>query len=95
MSEVKLYTVAVGNAPMPWHSRKVKKSAEQAIRFIAKLDGFVGVHPMPPRGTLCLFRTENDAKIARNKMNAEGIKTGNNICECFVDEKYIQGGDEE
>jgi len=90
MAEVTCYTVAVGNAPMPWASRKVKKSAEKAFKFIAKLEGFVGVHPVPPRGTLCLFRTENDAKIARNKMNAEGIQTGDNICECYVDEMYVK-----
>lgn len=89
MSEVKVYTVAIGNAPMPWASRKVKKSAEKAINFIKELDGFIGVNPQPPRGTLCLFRTENDAKIARNRMNAEGIRTGDNICECYIDERYV------
>lgn len=90
MSEVKVYTVAIGNAPMPWESRKVRKNAEKAIKFIKGLDGFIGVHPVPPRGTLCLFRTENDAKIARNRMNAEGIHTGDNICECFIDEKHVR-----
>lgn len=76
---------------MPWHSRKVRESAKEAFMFIKGLEGFVGVHPMPPKGTLCLFRTENDAKIARNQMNEKGIQTGDNICEVFVDEKYING----
>lgn len=89
MSEVKVYTVAIGNAPMPWASRKVKERAKKAINFIKELDGFIGVNPQPPRGTLCLFRTENDAKIARNRMNAEGIRTGDNICECYIDERYV------
>lgn len=90
MSEVKVYTVAIGNPPLPLESREVRKNAEKAVKFIKGLDGFIGVHPVPPRGTLCLFRTENDAKIARNRMNAEGIQTGDNICEGFIDEKYVR-----
>ena len=89
MSEIKCWTVAVGNLPTPFTPRKVRKSAEAACKFIGKLDGFVGFHPMPPRGTLCLFRTENDAKRGRNLMESEGIKTGKNICEVFVDDKYV------
>ena len=89
MSEVQLWAVAVGNLPMPWHPRKIRKAGIAALKFIKRLDGFVGVTPMPPRGTLCLFRTENDAKRGRNLMESEGIKTGKNICEVFVDEMYI------
>ena len=90
MSEVQLWAVAVGNLPMPWHPRKIRKAGIAAFKFIKKLDGFVGVTPMPPRGTLCLFRTENDAKRGMNLMNSEGIVTGKNICEVFVDEKYLR-----
>lgn len=90
MAEVKCWTVAVGNLPMPWHSRKVKKSAKEATHYINGLNGFLGFHPCPPDGTLCIFDSENNAKRARNLMNAKGILTGTNICEVFVDEMYIQ-----
>ena len=93
MSEVKCWTVAVGNAPMPWHSRKVKKSAKEALKYITKLDGFIGVHPHPPDGTLCIFDSENNAKRARNMMRSKGILTGTNICEVFVDEQYLKMSD--
>lgn len=88
--EVKCYTVAIGNAPMPWQSRKVKESAKEALQFIQKLEGFAGFHPVPPRGTLCIFKTLNNAKAAKNQMDAKGIQTGNNICEVFIEKKYIQ-----
>lgn len=83
-NEISCWTVAVGNF-VPF----LKKS-RLAIEFIKTLDGFVGVHPCPPRGTLILFRTESDAKIARNLMEAKGIVCGKNICECYVDKKYVE-----
>lgn len=78
MPEIKVYTVATGNV------NPLVKASREAVKFIKKLDGFVGVHPEPPHGTLWLFKTENQAKKARNKMEAHGIQTGNNICECFI-----------
>lgn len=84
MAEVKVYTVAVGN-----FNPFVRKS-RQAMKFVSKLDGLVGVHPCYPRGQLLLFKTENDAKIGRNKMNEKGIQTGANICEVYIDEKYLK-----
>lgn len=82
---MKVYTVAVGNVdPTNKYSRK-------AVEYISKLDGLVGVHPSYPRGTLILFDTENNAKIARNLMNAKGIQTGRNICEVEIDDRYRKG----
>lgn len=95
MSDVKCYAVAVGNMPSPLASRKVKKSAKAALKYIQGQDGFLGFHPMPPNGTLCIFDTENNAKIARNMMDLMGIQTGYNITEVFVDERYIRKGDGE
>ena len=83
-NEISCWTVAVGNF-VPF-----LKNSRLAIEFIKTLDGFVGVHPFPPRGTLILFRTESDAKIARNLMEAKGIVCGKNICECYVDKKYVE-----
>ena len=85
MSEAKVYSVAVGNFNI------FKRKSRQAMKFISKLDGLVGVHPCYPHGQLILFKTENDAKIGRNRMNEKGIQTGHNICEVYVDEKYLEG----
>lgn len=82
-NEISAWTVAVGNYnPLMKRSRK-------AVKYISKLDGLVGIHPHYPQGMLLLFASENDAKVARNKLNAEGVQTGNNICECFVDKMYV------
>lgn len=87
--EVKLWTVAVGNPVPPWASRKLKKAGKEAIEYIKTLEGFVGVNPVPGKGTLLLFRTENQAKGARNLLNMKGCPTGRNICACFVEKKYV------
>lgn len=90
MAEVKVWTVAIGNAPMPWASRKTKQRAKEALDYVNSLEGFIGVYTLAPKGSLCLFRTENDAKIAKNLMDAKGIRTGINICEVFIDEMYVR-----
>lgn len=89
-NEFTCYTVAIGNLPMLFHSRRVKKRAMEAVKFISELEGFVGLYPFYPRGTLCIFKTENDAKRARNNMRAKGIETGSNIGEVFVSKEYIK-----
>lgn len=88
-NEVSAWTVAVGNFPMPWTSKKKKQKAEKALEIIRELDGLYGVTPMPPHGTLLLFDTLNHAKIGSNILISKGIKTGSSICEVFVDKAYI------
>ena len=86
--QVKVWTVAVGNLPLPpFIPRKVRK----AIKFIKEQDGFIGFYPMYPNGTLCLFKTENDAKGARNIMRFKGIQVGDNICEVWINKEYADG----
>lgn len=82
MKEIKAYTVATGNV------NPLMKKSRQAAKFISKLDGFLGMIPMYPHGTLWAFKTEADAIRARNQMDAEGILTGNNICEVLIPEEY-------
>ena len=89
MKSVRAWTVAVGNAPSIFSSLRVKRSAKKALKYISELEGLIGFHPVPPKGTLCLFCTENDAIRAKNLMDAKGIKTGNNICECFIPADYV------
>ena len=81
---MKAYTVGVGNI------NPTSKASRKAVDYIVTLNGFVGIHPQYPRGTLILFDTENNAKIARNLMNLKGITTGRNICEVEIDDKYAE-----
>lgn len=77
---MKGYTVATGNFnPLMRKSRK-------AMEYIATLEGLIGIHPHYPRGMLIIFKTENDAKIGKNKTEAKGIQTGRNICEVEFDD---------
>ena len=88
-NEVECYTVGIGNfSPNPFLQKKQK----EVLDFIQKLDGFCGVYPYYPKGTLCIFKTENNAKIAQNKMDAKGIQTGKIIGKIFVDKQYVERG---
>lgn len=82
-TDIPVWTVAIGNLPLPIFMRKKTK---QMIQFIREQDGFIGFYPCYPMGTLCLFKTENDAKGARNMMRFKGITCGDNICTIYIDE---------
>lgn len=86
-NEVSAYTVAVGNFTLNPFMRKRQK---QAVDYIQALEGFLGFYPCYPYGTLCIFKTENDAKGARNKMRHKGIEVGKNIGEIYIDKMYIE-----
>lgn len=90
--QVQLWTVAVGNLPTSFSMPLVKRRARKATEFIIDLEGFIGFHPVPPNGTICLFLTKNDAIRAKNMMEAKGIITGYNICSCFVDKDDLPKG---
>lgn len=79
---ISLWSVAVGNIPLFFG----RKQAMEALKYISEQEGFVGIHRCYPRGTLCLFKTLNDAKGARNMMRLKGIQCGDNICEVYVHE---------
>ena len=79
---MKGYTVAIANLPfIP--NKKIKEFMD----YISKLDGFIGVHPHYPNGTLLIFKSENHAKRARNLIEKYGVKTGRNICEVNFDDR--------
>lgn len=78
MSEIKAFTVAVGNF------NPFIKASRDAMKLIKKLDGLYGVHPQYPRGTLLLFKTKNEATRARNLLSSYGVLVGDHICECYV-----------
>lgn len=83
MSERKLWTIATGGVD------PFKKESRQAVEYISRLHGFVGVHMVDLYHMLWLFDSENNAKVARNKMEGKGIVCGTNICDVHVDEKYL------
>lgn len=90
-NEVVCYTVAIPNLPL-FPDKNVKKF----IKWIGELEGFIGFRPECPHGTILIFKTENDAKGARNLIRNykgyEGI-VGNNIAEVYVDKKYVEMAD--
>jgi len=85
MTEVKAYTVAIGNFSIPF-TRDQKK----ILKIIKNLDGFYGLQPHYPHGTLLIFKSENDAKRAKNQLDSLGILTGKNICEVFIPSEYAK-----
>lgn len=87
--EVKLWAFAVGNAPGPFAAPSTKRKAKAALDLIKEQEGFVGIDPQPPHGTMLLFRTENNAKRARNILRVAGVVCGKNIVEAFVDKKDL------
>ena len=89
MTEVKAYTVAIGNFSIPF-----TKDQKKVLKIIKNLDGFYGLKPCYPHGTLLLFNTENNAKRARNELDSLGIQTGTNICEVFIPEEYAKTKEE-
>lgn len=85
-TERECWGFAVGNITMnPFKMKKCKR----ALDYIMKQDGFLGFHPQPPRGTICVFDTENNAKGARNMCRSVGIECGKNIGKCFVDMRFL------
>lgn len=61
------------------------KRSREAVNYIMALEGFVGAYPVQPHGTLWFFDSKNNAKGARNLMEAKGIQTGRNICRGWID----------
>lgn len=87
--DVSLYTVAIGEID-PFLVGRRAKQQNDALNYIQNLEGFVGFHPVPGRGTLCLFREKNQAVRARNLIKAEGCPVGDNVCECFVPQAELE-----
>lgn len=83
MAERKCWTVATGRTDI------FRKASRDAVKYLVKQQGFVGVHIVPDGRQLFLYDSENHAKIARNMAESKGIVCGKNICECYVDEKYL------
>ena len=70
----RLFSVATGNLA-PW-----MKASREAAELMEGQDGFVGVAPMYPDGTLFFYASRAEAVRARNVARAKGIECGDNIC---------------
>lgn len=85
MNEIKCYAFGTGRTSL------IHKASREASKYIAEQDGFVGVHIIQNGRQVWIFKTENDAKRARNNATAKGIKCGN-VTEVFVEEQYVMKG---
>lgn len=94
MKEVKAYALGVPNlagTTGKFHTRKVWRDSKKLMDYVTKLDGFLGIHPQYPHGTALIFRTENDAKRAKNLLVYDlKINQIGNVVECFIPEEYAQ-----
>lgn len=86
--EIEAWGIGTGNLPGPFAPKEVKESAEEAIEFIRNRPGFIGVHLCYPFGTLCIFRTKKDARVAKQAMELRGIVTGNEVVRIFIPKEY-------
>lgn len=75
-----LYSIATGMIDI------TRSSSRTMPEFITSCEGFVAAH-ITTRGVLWLFDSLNNAKIARNKCEGEGIIVGKNIGLFTADEK--------
>ena len=87
-NEVILFAIGAGRIAPVFGK---KKQMEKTLMYIKGLDGFVGVNPMDLWHTLLLFDTLNNAKLARNKLEAKGVPVGQ-VAPVLVDKAYL-GGD--
>lgn len=85
MSEVKCWAFATGRLVI-W-----KKASRDAAHYIMTQPGYVGTHVVPDGRMLWVFKSENDAKRAKNNAEAQGAQCGKRVGEVYVDAKYLRG----
>lgn len=89
--ETIVFTFGCGRIiPLRTDRKKIRKGMKEALEYIKKLDGFVGVHPVDLWHTLLLFDTENNAKRARNLLRAKDVQCANYIVPILVETKYLK-----
>lgn len=89
--ETIVFTVGCGRIiPLRTDRKKTRKGMEEAIKYIKKLEGFIGVHPVDLWHNLLLFDSENNAKGGRNLLRAQGVQCSTYIVPILVETKYIK-----
>ena len=88
-NKVTAYTFAIPNLPVPTLFNRIfrRKMLRMTADMLKSLDGLTGITFSPPQGTLLHFETLNQAKIARNQIEALGNNCGVNIMESELDEE--------
>ena len=77
------YAFGIGGMPNPiLHPRQAKQVSD----FLNSLDGMLGIHLVDRYHTLLAFETLNQAKIARNRIKAEGNPVGDHIMTAEISE---------
>ena len=87
--EVSCFAFGIPNIPISNNPKIVR-----LIEYIKGLEGFVGLYPFYPHGTLLIFDTENNAKGGRNLIRAYSelpVETSKEIGEVFINKKYLKG----
>ena len=79
------FCFAIPNLPDPiFHPFRAKK----AVELLNRLDGLTAIHPMPPKGTLLVFRDRTKAVLARNAIEDMGNKCGKHIMDCEISDDW-------
>ena len=91
LNETIVFTFGCGRImPLVTDKKKIRKGIEEALEYIKKLEGFIGVHPVDLWHTLLIFDTENNAKGARNLLRAKDVQCANYIVPILVETKYLK-----
>ena len=89
--ETIVFTFGCGRImPLRTDRKKTRKGIDEALEYIKKLEGFIGVQPVDLWHTLLIFDTENNAKRARNLLRAKDIQCANYIVPILVETKYLE-----
>lgn len=90
-NETIVFTVGCGRIiPLRTDRKNTRKAMEEAINYIKKLEGFIGVHPVDLWHNLLLFDSENNAKGARNLLRAKDVQCANYIVPILIETKYLR-----
>ena len=90
-NETIVFTFACGRImPLITDRKKTRKGMEEALEYIKKLEGFIGVQPIDLWHTLLIFDTENNAKRGRNLLRAKDVQCANCIVPILVKTKYLE-----
>lgn len=90
-NETIVFTVGCGRMfPLITDRKKIRKGMQEALEYIKKLEGFVGVQPVDLWHTLLIFNTKNNAKRARNLLMAKDVQCANYIVPILVETKYLK-----
>ena len=85
-----LFTVCAGELIQPGGLTPAARAAQdRAVDFIVSQPGFVGIYPTPMRGTLCLFKTEQQAQETRLSLIAAGHTCRGTVGRVYMEKAIV------